>query len=195
MNTISRLNVVVGFVSVAPSMSAIVCGCDEQAEGPAAKPQETVAAADYDFEHFAIINADRRIEIANMVFIVQPDPLGGILVSLTATRPGPDGSRIRFGEYSEAVSLAALAKNGLDVAGGPRSNPRGSGVFNILHGYQPKLARMRIDFFDAKEVQGSIKGEFYHFTLHDPAAKPQVIEVDISFTAKLVDRTSDHGAG
>lgn len=165
-------------------------GCEDEIPPP---PEDTPVALDeivIDTAHMATFKADREMNFTNVLFVFQPDPMqpSASAVSLTLARAAPDGSRLIFGAFAEAISLDALKDNALDFLGGAAMDTRGSGVFTPMSAYQPRFATMRIDRIEGETVEGTIKGEFYQFRLARPTAKPESLLCELRFKARLLDR-------
>ena len=90
----SRISIIGAAVSF-----AALAGCDNQPELP---KEETpvVRPVEIDIKHSARIKAeDRTLTLANLVLVLQPNPVrGGFMgVTLSSSRPALDGSRMIFG--------------------------------------------------------------------------------------------------
>ncbi len=153
-------------------------------QNPAIKPIE------FDPKRYITIKADRSFTIANLIFVVQGDPLaaGTFGITLTTSRPAPDGSRLTFGTIDSAANLDALTKKTLRFGGGSLLDPTGDGVFTSIAIYQPKFANLRITAIDKQEVRGVLSGEFYRFNTTTPTARPAVLNLTGEFIAARIDR-------
>lgn len=171
---------------------AATTGCkDEIPPPPPDKPAPPVEVS-IDMSHMANFKADRQVNFTNAIFVCQPDPSqpGTLAVSLTSNRESPDGSRMIFGAFADGASVESLKDKNVDILGSSMFDVRGSGVFTMVAAYQPKFTRLKIEKIENGSVEGVIKGEFYRFRLVRIAAKPETIEAELRFRAKLVDRAS-----
>lgn len=169
---------------------AALAGCDDKPELPKEEPP-AVRPVEIDIKHSARIKAgDRTLTLANLVLVLQPDPVrGGTMgVTLSSSRPALDGSRMIFGTFETADSIDDLAKMDIDFAGTAIYDVMGSGIFTPLGAYLPKSATIRITSHDLDQVQGTIRGEFYRHKPAQPTLHPAVVNVEATFSAKLVRR-------
>lgn len=168
----------------------LATGCEDEIPPP---PEDKPVALDeivIDTAHMATFKADREMNFTNVLFVFQPDPAqpSASAVSLTLARAAPDGSRLIFGAFADATSLDTMKEKGLDFMGGATMDTRSSGVFTPLSAYQPRFATMRIERIEGETVEGTIKGEFYQFRLARPTAKPESLQCELRFKARLLDR-------
>lgn len=166
-----------------------LAGCDDQPELPPEDPPK-IRPIEVDVKHSAQIKADRAFTIANLVLVLQSDPVSGgsMGVTLSTARPALDGSRLIFGTFEKADTVEALARQDIDFAGPAILDAHGNGIFTPLGAYVPKLARLRITSHGQDQAAGTIAGDFYHYKLAQPALRPPVVHLDVTFSAKLVKR-------
>jgi hypothetical protein len=168
-------------------------GCDDE---PALPPEVVNATSQpepqpvIDLAHTISIQADKHFALANIVLVVQRDPMdaGSLGVSRVTSRPGQDGSRLTFGTYARAAEVSELVKQDLSFSTGPILIPNSSSVETPIAVYQPKMATLRITSIKEGEASGSLSGEFYQFKRLQPAKKPAVVTIKASFSAKLIVR-------
>lgn len=180
------LSVILMALSCAWTLSA---GCEDEIPPP---PPETPAARrepDIDAAHMATFRADREIHFTNAVFVCQPDPSrpGMVAVSLTTSRESADGSRMIFGAFAEGVAAESLKDKSVDILGGSLFDVRGSGVFTAIAAYQPRFTKLKVEKIEGGSVHGVIQGEFYRFRATRLTGKPEPIEGELRFKAKLLD--------
>lgn len=168
-------------------------GCEDEIPPP---PDDGESAAsklmEIDLEHTARFKADREITFSNCVLVWQPDAIDpkASALSLTTSRGAPDGSRFIFGAFVHTASLKVLMETEVDFAGGSMLDLHGNGVFTPLAVYQPRFTKMKIEKIESGNVEGILRGEFHRFRLARPAARPEAIEAELRFKAKLMDRSS-----
>lgn len=160
---------------------------------PAAKTTAEMAGIkpiEFDPRRCIVIKADRTITLANLIFVIQGDPRDGesIGVTLTVSRPAPDGSRMTFGAIENVASPEDLVKIPLRFGGASILDPMGDGIFTTMAFYQPKFATIKVTSVEKDEVRGVVSGEFYRFSLATPLAKPSVIKLSGDFVAARIDR-------
>jgi hypothetical protein len=173
----------------------IVCfspaGCEKEEPPPPPQPPATAPApAEIDRKHTATVKADRSITVPNLQLVIQRDPMGADMTGFTllSTRPGADGSRLLLGTAQSLISLDKLTSTDVRFAGARFLDTRGNGIFTSMRSYQPKFVTLRITAVNAGEASGTISGEFYRFKTGTPAARPDVVELEATFTAVLTVR-------
>jgi hypothetical protein len=171
-----------------------LCGCKEEMEPPPEEdepPQSqepAVKPVSIDPRHSISLKADRTISIPNLVFVIQhdaamPDSFG---ITLTCSRPAADGSRLTFGKFETAPNVEALARQDILFTGLGTLDPTRNGFFTTTAVYQPKFVTLKITSMDSQEVNGTLSGEFYRFSLATPSAKPTVLKGEGTFAAALI---------
>ncbi len=160
---------------------------------PAAKSNAELAGIkpiEFDPRRSIVIKADRTITLANLIFVIQGDPIDGesIGVTLTVSRPAPDGSRMTFGAIEQVAKPEDLVKNPIRFGGGSILDPIGDGIFTTMAIYQPKFATIKVTSVEKDEVRGVVSGEFYRFSLATPTARPSVTKLSGDFVAARIDR-------
>ncbi len=171
-------------------LSTIACE-EEFVPPPEPQPQASaLTGLEVDVKHNARISGDQSFLIPNIQLIIQQDRAnaGSLGLTLWSARPSPDGARLLFGTFAPAGSLARLTKTPVDLGGGRFFNPQGNGIFSAIVAYQPKLARLEITEWTEQEATGRIKGEFYRFRTVMPTARPEVVELEIRFSAAVLVR-------
>lgn len=179
---------------IIPGLMLHLGACEDEIVPP---PEEDKAATPalepppLDLAHRARFSADRTATFSNVVFIWRPDPLDprSTAISLTTERAGADGSRLIFGAYTRAAAPESLRDDSVTFVGGARLDPRGSGIFTPIAVYQPRHARLKVTRVEKGEIEGSIKGEFYVFRATRAALRPETIEGELTFVARLIDRS------
>jgi hypothetical protein len=169
---------------------AMLTACEEKPELPPQKPDQPASQPVIDPQCIMTLRADRVVTLAQLVLVLQRDPLepDSLGFSLTTLRPGPDGSRVIFGTFVRTNSVAGLTKAEVHLTSTAILNLRGNGIFTSTAVYQPKSVDLHITSFNEKEAQGSFSGQFYHFLTTRPAVRPEVIEATGTFTAALIVR-------
>lgn len=171
--------------------------CDEAVPPPPEEdaPPNARAELPLDLAHRARFSADRMATFSNVVLVWQIDPIdpSASSVSLTTELPAPDGSRIIFGAFVRATSLESLRDDPVTFAGATRLDLRGNGIFTPLAAYQPKFARLKLTRIENDEVEGAVRGEFAVFKPSRPSLRPETIEAELTFVAKLIDRSKPVG--
>ncbi|MCG8406831.1 MAG: hypothetical protein MI923_16665 [Phycisphaerales bacterium] len=169
------------------SLVLLLCaGCrDDPPQQPNPAP---MLAVDVDERHVASVRADRMMTVPNLVFVLQHDPSYPTQMGLTlkTAQPGPDGLRLLFYKFEKASSLAKLAKSEIYLLGGRHYDRNGPGIFAATAAYQPKFASMKITKHTEDEIHGAVTGEFYKFNPLQPAVRPDVVDVEMTFIAALV---------
>lgn len=164
--------------------------CKEKAELPLEKPRVAGPEMPVDLTCVASFKADASFSIPNLVFSIEYDTADAawMRVTLASTRSGPDGARLFFYSMEHARPLAEMKTRSIDFASGHRMDLRGNGVFTATTAYQPKLASIVVTRYDDQQISGIIRGEFYRHQTGLPLARPEVVEAEAEFTAKLVIR-------
>jgi hypothetical protein len=177
-------------IAGATGLFIAIGSCDEKPELPK-EDAPPVRPIEIDVKHTARIQAGgRSFTLANLVLVLQHDHAhGGMMgVTLSTTQPGQDGSRMIFGSLERADSIDELAKTHIDFGGAAMFDAQGNGVFTSLGAYLPKAAEIRITSHDTAQAQGTIHGQFYRFKTDLPTLHPNVVTVNGTFSAKLVER-------
>lgn len=175
-------------------LTLILSGCEDEIPPPPEDDKATAAPiVEIDLEHTSRFRADRELVLSNCVLVWQPDSLDpwASALSLTTSRAAPDGSRMIFGTFVKAAELDALAKTEVDFAGSSLLDLHGNGIFTPLTVYQPRMAKLKIEKIEAGTVEGVLRGDFYRFRMARPTARPETIEAELRFKARLMDRTAD----
>jgi len=173
---------------------AIFCAtlgaCEEEPELPPHKPDQATSLPTVGPQCAVTFRADRSITLGQLVLVLQRDPLdsNSLGFSLTTLRPGADGSRMIFGTFVRADSVAGLTKSEIHLTSSSFLNPRGNGIFTAAAAYQPKLVTLRITSITEGEAAGTFSGDFYRFPTSRPAVRPEVIQANGTFTAALMMR-------
>lgn len=173
------------------------CGDDSEMPPPPDEPAEKSSAElagikpiEFDPRRSIVIKADRTITLANLIFVIQGDPIDGesIGVTLTVSRPAPDGSRMTFGAIEHVAKPEDLVKNPIRFGGSSILDLFGDGIFTTTAIYQPKFATIKFTSVEKDEVRGVVSGEFYRFSLATPTARPSVTKLSGDFIAARIDR-------
>lgn len=163
--------------------------CEEDVELPPENSPRAVAAEPPDLKHAATIRADRTISIPSVILVVQFERTSGELaMTLTSRQPAGDGSRLVFGAFEKAKELKELVGKEVSFGGGPFLDPTGAGVFTPICSYQPKLAALRLTRVEGDEAEGRFSGDFYVFNPTRPKLKPDVIRMEGTFAARIVQK-------
>jgi len=169
-------------------MCLALIGCEDEQLPPPDDEGTSKSLIEIDERFSATVQADRKMMLTNLAFVVQPDPIKprSMGVSLTTVRPGVDGSRMIFGTFVQADSLSDLTKSNVYLSAGRLLNPYGNGIFTARATYQPKFVALKITGFDDEEVRGTFSGDFYRFLTVRPAMRPEIIKVEATFVAALI---------
>ncbi len=164
-------------------------GCEDDPPDlppPSNKPSQP--AVTIDAKGVASIKADRMMTVPKVALFLKKDPTapGRMAVTLKSMQPAPDGTRFVFGSMERLDSLKELMNGSVDMSTAPMLDPRGNGIFTTARAYQPKLASLVVLERNGDEVSGKISGDFNRFQRNAPPTKPEVVPLEMAFTATLV---------
>lgn len=170
---------------------AVVVGLGCEDDVPDLPPPSSAAPpppVKVDAKGVARIKADRLLTVPKVALFLRVDPTapGRMAVTLKSMEPAPDGTRFVFGSIEWLGSLEELMRGSVDMSTAPVLDSAGNGVFTTARAYQPKLASLVVTERKGDEVSGKVSGDFNLFQLSSPRAKPEVVDLEISFSATLV---------
>jgi len=169
--------------------TALGLGCEDDAPDlPPSRNRSPQPPASIDAKGVARIKADRMFIVPTVALFLKNDATapGRMVVTLKSMEPAPDGSRFVFGSMERLASLEELMSRSVDMSTSPKLDLQGNGVFTPARAYQPKLATLVVLERNGDEVRGTVTGDFNMFPLNAPRMKPEVVALEMSFTATLV---------